>query len=376
MVMLAVKECRSGVGGLLRRAVDIARFQPFLVGGEGLPVSLLQYADDTLCIGEASVGNLWTLKAVLRGFEMASRVGRTPFKYLGLPVGANPRKLSTWEPMLNVIKGRLGSWGNKYVSLGRRIVLINAVMNAIPIFFLSYMKMPIKVWREVVKLQRVFLWAGLSKQSKICWVKWDDICKPKIEGGLGVRDLRFVNISLLAKWRWKLLSREFDVWKEVVVARYGRDVIGKVVAFGSGEKSGKGDSTTFWKDIWVGNQALCHRFPRLFGISTQQHEVIGNLDSLVARQWHWQLQWRRKFFVWEEDQYRELLDIIAPFFPTEQHDRWLWLGDGVRGFTANYAYMLVVDKLTTSQVCDPLNDMVFKILWKCGAPSKVCAFSW
>jgi hypothetical protein len=35
-------------------------------------VSLLQYADDTLCIGEASVENLWALKAVLRGFEMAS----------------------------------------------------------------------------------------------------------------------------------------------------------------------------------------------------------------------------------------------------------------------------------------------------------------
>jgi hypothetical protein len=30
-----------------------------------------------------------------------------PFKYLGLPVGANPQKFATWEPMLNVIRGRL-----------------------------------------------------------------------------------------------------------------------------------------------------------------------------------------------------------------------------------------------------------------------------
>jgi hypothetical protein len=35
-------------------------------------VSHLQYADDTLYIGEASVDNLWALKAILRGFEMAS----------------------------------------------------------------------------------------------------------------------------------------------------------------------------------------------------------------------------------------------------------------------------------------------------------------
>jgi hypothetical protein len=30
-------------------------------------------------------------------------------------------------------------------------------------------------------------------------VKWDVICRPKKEGGLGVRDLRLVNISLLSK---------------------------------------------------------------------------------------------------------------------------------------------------------------------------------
>jgi hypothetical protein len=73
------------------------------------------------------------------------RTGGIPFKYLGLPVCANPRKFSTWEPMLNVIRGRLGSWGNKYISLGGRIVMINAFLSAIPVFFLSYMKIPTKV---------------------------------------------------------------------------------------------------------------------------------------------------------------------------------------------------------------------------------------
>jgi hypothetical protein len=87
--------------------------------------------------------------------------------------------------MLDVIRSRLGSWGNKHVSLGGRVVLINAVLNSIPIFFLSYLKMPMKVWKELVKIQRGFLWAGLSKTSKTCWVKWDVVCRPKKEGGLG-----------------------------------------------------------------------------------------------------------------------------------------------------------------------------------------------
>lgn len=80
-----------------------------------MEVSHLQYADDTLCIGTPSIENLWTLKALLQGFELASGLkinftkscligvnvqsefmdmacnflhcsqGSLPFEYLGLP---------------------------------------------------------------------------------------------------------------------------------------------------------------------------------------------------------------------------------------------------------------------------------------------------
>ncbi|MCH80013.1 LINE-1 reverse transcriptase like, partial [Trifolium medium] len=423
----------EGLGGLMRRAVEINKFRPFLVGRGAASVSLLQYADDTLCIGEATVENLWVLKAVLRGFEMASglkvnfwkscvmgvnvhsdfmemasdflncRIGRVPFKYLGLPVGSNPRKLSTWEPMLEVVRGRLRSWGNKYVSLGGRIVLINAVLSAIPIFFLSYLKMPNKVWREMVKMQRKFLWSGLSVRAKTCWVKWDDICRPKKEAGLGIRDLRLVNISLLAKWRWKLLSHEYEVWKEVVMARYGRDIIGKRnigeldaprtasswwrdlclldsedswFMLALGKKVGRGDSTSFWNEVWAGNQSLRQRFPRLYGISTQQTDVIHSLGSFINGRWQWILAWRRQRFVWEEDQYREFVEVINSFVPTDDPDVWLWLGDGIQGFTVNSAFLLLENLVPNRRVLEPTEELVFDNLWKSAAPSKVCAFSW
>jgi hypothetical protein len=305
--------------------------------------------------------------------------------------------------MLNVVRKRLGSWGNKYVSLGGRIVLINAVLNAIPIFYLSYLRMPKKVWKELVKIQRGFLWAGLSKTNKTCWVKWDVICRPKKEGGLGVRDLRLVNISLLAKWKWKLLSRDVELWKEVVVARYGMDVVGKrrlgeldVTRTGSawwrdlclidkdsgwfdgaiGKKVGNGNLTSFWNEHWIGDQSLRQKFPRLFGISTQKNEVIGNLRRLIDGNWHWELTWRRSLFAWEEDLYREFLDIITPFSPNVQQDRWLWMGDDLHGFTVNSAYLLLVAEYNPPAVRDVTLDLVFKYLWKCGAPSKVCTFAW
>jgi hypothetical protein len=131
----------EGFSGLMRNAVELNLFEGFKIGGNGLVVSHLQYADDTLCIDKATVENLWTMKALLRGFEMASGLkinfskssligvnipedfmamacsflscseGSLPFKYLGLPVGANPKRMSTWEPMLDTLCGRLNSWG-------------------------------------------------------------------------------------------------------------------------------------------------------------------------------------------------------------------------------------------------------------------------
>jgi hypothetical protein len=88
------------------------------------------------------------------------------------------------------------------------------------------LKLQVKVWKEIVRIQRNFLWGGLSKRRKISWVKWTEICKPKKDGGLGIRDLRLVNLSLLAKWRWRLLLDGEELWKGVVVARYGEDVLG------------------------------------------------------------------------------------------------------------------------------------------------------
>lgn len=56
----------------MRNAVERNLFEGFTFDGNGLMVSHLQYADDTLCIGKPMVNNLWAMKSVLRGFEMVS----------------------------------------------------------------------------------------------------------------------------------------------------------------------------------------------------------------------------------------------------------------------------------------------------------------
>lgn len=137
----------EGLSGLVRSTEARGLYHGFKIGNSGLSISHLQYADDTLFVGEATMANLWDLKTILLCFEFAAglkvnfsksyvmevnvdheflgmaekflycRLGSVPFTYLGLPVGANPRLEKTWQPFLHLLASRLGSWGNRYVSL-------------------------------------------------------------------------------------------------------------------------------------------------------------------------------------------------------------------------------------------------------------------
>lgn len=63
------------------------------------------------------------------------KVGEFPFVYLGLPIGANMRRKTSWQPVLDKIRGRLSSWNSQHLSLGGKIVLLKSVLHALPIYF-------------------------------------------------------------------------------------------------------------------------------------------------------------------------------------------------------------------------------------------------
>lgn len=61
---------------------------------------------------------------------------------------------------------------------------------------------------------------GDEEKRKIPWVAWDDICKSKNGGGLGVKNLKFFNEALFGKWRWNLFHQEGGLWREVFISKY------------------------------------------------------------------------------------------------------------------------------------------------------------
>jgi len=228
----------EGLAGLVRQSVKSNLLSGIKVGSKEVEVSFLQFADDTLFFCEESGSNVITMKSILRGFELASGMKinfhkskladinvqsnnllcyskglnynhmGTPFKYLGLEVGGNPRKKSFWEPVVNKLKTRLSVWKGRFLSMVGRICVIKSVFTAISLFYLSVFKAPESVYKSIISIQRRFLWGWVKEKIPISWVSWEDLCKPKEEGGLGLRDIRKFNFALLAKWRWRFMSQE------------------------------------------------------------------------------------------------------------------------------------------------------------------------
>ncbi|GAU21269.1 hypothetical protein TSUD_286790 [Trifolium subterraneum] len=111
--------------------------------------------------------------------------------------------------------------------------------------------------------------------------------------------------------------------------------------------------------------------------SSEQEVVIQNAGRLnEGRWWQWNLMWRKERFQWEEDQYSEFVEIIAPFVPSENLDKWLWLGDGIQGFTVKSAYCRLENMVSNRRILELAEDFVLKRLWKCASPFNVRAFVW
>ncbi|GAU21795.1 hypothetical protein TSUD_176400 [Trifolium subterraneum] len=193
---------------------------------------------------------------VAEGF-LHCRIGSIPFIYLGLPVGLNHRKEVTWQPLLDSLAKRLGVWRNKYVSLGGRVVLLNSVLNSIPIFYLSFMKMSVIVWKKIVQIQRNFLWGGPKSSRKIAWVSWGKVYMAlylhalKLEGVLGG------------------LRRASCWWRNVSLLGDPEDAISDWFSEGVTKKVGNGHLTSFWFDPWLGESRLGLGFKGSFKFQTK-----------------------------------------------------------------------------------------------------------
>ncbi|KAL6330605.1 hypothetical protein AAG906_003213 [Vitis piasezkii] len=131
--------------------------------------------------------------------ELRCRVGSLPSSYLGLPLGAHHKALSMWD---------------------------GSMLASMPLYQLSFFRMPKIVARRLEKLQRDFLWGGGNLERKVHLIKWEVVCAQKEKGGLGIRKLDLLNKALLGKWIWRFAHEKDNLWKKVILVKYDQEGFG------------------------------------------------------------------------------------------------------------------------------------------------------
>ncbi|XP_068484993.1 uncharacterized protein [Phaseolus vulgaris] len=389
----------EGLAGLVRQALKANMLTGLKIGRQEVEMCILQFADDTLFLCEDTIDNVVTLKAILRGFELASglRINfhksrlaginvqsnvvvcftkilnyiqmEVPFKYLGLEVGGNPRKKQFWEPVLNKLKARLSAWKGRA---------------------------PVSVCKRIISIQTRFLWDWGKLSKPIAWASWKDVCRPKEEGGLGCRNIRLFNQALLAKWRWRCVSEEKGRWKTLLESKYNLGIdssqtpvksqswwwrdLSKMCKEGGGKgwfqeelgwEIGYGDKVKFSEEVWVGSVDLKSLFPRLYSLSLNQGQTVGELGEWIDSEWRWRMRWKRDRFEWESSLERDLIALLSGVtLKKNVQDIQVW-GKEVPGlFSVNSAYECLAKHDRGNQ------SEVYKLLWKVKAFPNVVVTAW
>jgi hypothetical protein len=111
-------------------------------------------------------------------------------------------------------------------------------------FMLSFFEIPKGVRKRLDFYRSRFFWQNDQLKRKYRLTKWNIICRPKEQGGLGVEVLELKNRCLLSKWLYKLLNEE-GVWQELLHNKYLKNkTLSQVTA--------KPTDSPFWKGLMGG----------------------------------------------------------------------------------------------------------------------------
>ncbi|GJS73381.1 RNA-directed DNA polymerase, eukaryota, reverse transcriptase zinc-binding domain protein [Tanacetum coccineum] len=328
--------------------------------------------------------------------HMANIIGcgaaKFPLKYLGVPVGCNMARCLNWNAVLLKFSSKLSSWKARLLSVGGRLSLIRSVLGNLPIYYMSLYPMPVAIRKKLESMRNKFFIGGDPVEKKLTWIKWDKCLASKREGGLGIGSIFGLNIGLLFKWFWRFFCDQSDLWIRVIKSIHGpggginsdtntslkRSTWGSILSSINSLKSkgidlfsyctrkiGNGLDSSFWSDLWCGNQPLKVMFPRIFLLETDKQCSIASRVGLID----WSSVLRRVPRGGEESsQFNALLSVIGSTSLSDQCDVWQWSLNGLSGFS-----VASVRHLVDSWLLDTCNDAT---RWNRLLPIKVNVFLW
>lgn len=100
------------------------------------------------------------------------------------------------------------------------MVLLKTAAQAVPNFWMNLFIIPVEVCNDIQRLMNSFWWSNKGRNKGIRWMAWERLCESKFNGGLGFKDLRRFNVSMLAKKGWRLLNGDNPLVTALMKAKY------------------------------------------------------------------------------------------------------------------------------------------------------------
>ncbi|XP_026378367.1 uncharacterized protein LOC113272784 [Papaver somniferum] len=159
---------------------------------------------------------------------------------------------------------------------------------------------PKRVIKECERIIRNFLWTGDPSQRKQVTLKWNKVCSPLSEGGLGIIRLEVVNKALIMKLFWKIqhgteemskfFQAKFQNKKGERISYYNKSSICQGIKWvmedvqeGTRWLVGNGENISVWKDKWIQDRALEDNFHNHSYV--QQFPNMKVADLILEREW-------------------------------------------------------------------------------------------
>ncbi|RAL40354.1 hypothetical protein DM860_006424 [Cuscuta australis] len=146
--------------------------------------------------------------------------GNLPFRYLGGPITASRISERECEGLINKLTTKITSWATKHLSFAGRCKLINTVLMGVISFWCKLFVIPNKVMHKIQAICRNFLWGSNAEYKRTPSVCWEEVCKPKMAGGLGFKNLVYWNQACNQGLLWDIASKKDILWVKWIHNRY------------------------------------------------------------------------------------------------------------------------------------------------------------
>lgn len=145
--------------------------------------------------------------ADLSGFSR----GSFPTRYLVFPQNSSRITMATLQPFIDKVTRKLHSW-TVYLSFARKIGMVASVIYGMVNFWSAVFVLPKAFYAKIDSMCAAFLWKNKTSSAAGSRVAWRDVCRPKSEGGVGIRLLEDFQLVFRLKQAWNLFSNSGSLW--------------------------------------------------------------------------------------------------------------------------------------------------------------------